>query len=166
MATHIRKNGCRKLTSVKRFSMRTGILIGTGNAFFSKGSDSHASAALPLRSLKGCSRSHTFVTFVATETLKNVLKPQGSRLCKHWWTYPTHAHCIARTQCHPAGLKSWLHFYIFRSVIHCILPCIICIDACCLIIRYLLSLPFIQFFPPFVPHFMSHMTLLALAFKQ
>ena len=27
--------------------------------------------------------------FVAMETLKNVLKPQGSRLCKHCWTYPT-----------------------------------------------------------------------------
>ena len=57
--------------------------------FFIKGLDLHAKCSTTVAITESSfEKSHTH-QMRATETLKNVLKPQGSHLCKHWWTYPT-----------------------------------------------------------------------------
>ena len=68
------------------------------------------------------SRASRAVTFVATETLKNVVKPQGSHLCKHWWTYPTCAPVLQMDylstllcSINIQSYYSFILFYIFSS---------------------------------------------------
>ena len=68
--------------------MRTGVLIGTGNAFlrqrfrFARQVQHYRHDYWKF--VREVTRASCAVTFVAMETLKNVLKLQGSRLCKHW----------------------------------------------------------------------------------
>ena len=82
-----------EIDSIKHFSMRSGILIGTGNAFLRERfrfacqvQHYHRDYGKFIREVTCASRA---VTFAAMVLLKNVLKLLGSRLCKHWWTYPT-----------------------------------------------------------------------------
>ena len=96
-----------KCDSVKRFSMQTGVLIGTGNAFLHQ-------RFIFARQLQHYCRDYwkfvrvvtCAVMFVATEMLKNALKLQGSCLCKHWWTYPT---CVS-TNFRPTSHKLQANF--------------------------------------------------------
>ena len=116
-----------KIDSVKRFSVQTGVLIGTGNAFLRQRFRFARQVQHYRRDywkfVREVTRASRAVTFVATETLKNVLKPQGSHLCKHWWTYPTCAPvlpmdyhstllCSINIQ---SSYYSFILFYIFSS---------------------------------------------------
>ena len=79
----IRKNGrCMGIDSVKPFFMQTGIVIGTGNAFLCR-RFRFACQVLHYhydyqKFVWGVIRAPCAVTFVTTEMLKNVLKPQGA----------------------------------------------------------------------------------------
>ena len=73
--------------------MRTGILIGTVDAFlhqrFRFARQVQHYRQITEKFVWKVTHTSRAVTFIATEMLKNVLKPQGSHLCGHWWTYPT-----------------------------------------------------------------------------
>jgi len=81
-----------EIDSVKCFSLQNGILIGTGNAFlcqrFRFARQVQHYRCDYWKFIWEVTRASRAVTFTATEKLKNVLKSQGSCLCKHWWTYP------------------------------------------------------------------------------